>query len=339
MESKQEQELVLPDNQEFLPTGKPHVSYSELYDWIECSWRHRKKYVEKVDVDDGPSIHTEFGQVIHQAMEDYLLQDNYPRFPSKPESYVEDFNKRFNALVSDTSRFNNDEIAKMHKLYPEFIASIPKILADAPVWLDKQFPGWEVVSAEEKLYEPISGQETVKFKGFVDAFIKVPKRRKKRKPKSKKSSVVSRELSLEKMQEDVYGVSHPDHPDEDEYEVLEGQYEYYILDWKTTDWGWKAEKKRDFYKQLQIMLYKIFFCEKKEIPLKDIKCGFVLLKRKPNKTTGSHCELVMVSVGPKSVEKSMKTLNVMVNSVRSGRTLKNKRNCMFCAYKHTKHCI
>ena len=36
--------------------------------------------------------------------------------------------------------------------------------------LDKTFPGWQAIKAEEDLYEPIDNK-AIKFKGFIDAVI------------------------------------------------------------------------------------------------------------------------------------------------------------------------
>ena len=112
----------------------------------------------------------------------------------------------------------------------------------------------------------------------------------------------------------------------------------YIVTHNTSDWGWTADKKRDFNKQLQIMLYKIFYCQKMNLDLKEIKCGFVLLKRKPNKE-GSYCEFVPVSVGEKSMERALSVVNSMVNQVKQGRTMKNRWSCRFCKFANTKHCM
>jgi phosphate starvation-inducible PhoH-like protein len=112
----------------------------------------------------------------------------------------------------------------------------------------------------------------------------------------------------------------------------------YIVTHNTSDWGWTADKKRDFNKQLQIMLYKIFYCQKMGLDLKDIKCGFVLLKRKPNKE-GSYCEFVPVSVGDKSKERALSIVNSMVNQVKQGRAVKNRWSCRFCRFANTQHCM
>lgn len=304
---------------ETFPTGKAHVSYSELYDWIECSFRHKLKHIEKLDL-DGPTIHTEFGQVIHDAMEDYLNQPSDSRKPIDPNPYQAEFMKRYEALPRDVETVSKQK--QLDDMAVEFHNSFPSLLEDAPKWLDEQFPGWVTVATEDLLYEPIPNQDEISFKGFVDAFIKVPKRRKKRKASRTKK------LRLDVLTEEEETA---------EYEIVPNQWDYYVLDWKSSSWGWPADRKRDFNKQLQIMLYKIFYCQKMGLELKDIKCGFVLLKRKPSK--GTHCELVPVSVGPKSFDKALLTLNLMVNQVKQGRAVKNRMSCRFCKFANTEHCM
>src|SRR5271166_409512 len=56
---------------ELLPTGKPHVSFSEMRDWEDCSYRHRLKHVQKLALDK-PGVHMDFGTAVHAACENYL---------------------------------------------------------------------------------------------------------------------------------------------------------------------------------------------------------------------------------------------------------------------------
>jgi hypothetical protein len=47
---------------------------------------------------------------------------------------------------------------------------VEPIADDVPAFMDAEFPGWQFVSAESKLYEPI-GETGVAFKGFIDGVI------------------------------------------------------------------------------------------------------------------------------------------------------------------------
>ena len=133
------------------------------------------------------------------------------------------------------------------------------------------------------------------FKGFIDAVLKVPKKR---------------------------GKGHV----------------YWILDWKTAGpRGWSRDKKQDLGMTAQLILYKYFWSKKHDIPLKDIRCGFVLLKR--GSKTSKICSLVPVSVGDKTLNKGTKLMKNMISGVRKGFYLKNRNSCQYCSFYKTEHCI
>ena len=118
---------------------------------------------------------------------------------------------------------------------------------------------------------------------------------------------------------------------------IKGKEFYYVIDWKTAgDKGWYASKRRDILTWAQIALYKSFWMKKNGFDTKQVKCGFVLLKRggKP----GNTCELVKVSVGPKAEENALSIMRSMVKSVRRGIYLKNRQSCLFCEFKGTTNC-
>ena len=118
---------------------------------------------------------------------------------------------------------------------------------------------------------------------------------------------------------------------------IKGKEYYYVIDWKTAgDKGWFASKRRDILTWAQIALYKSFWMRKNGLDTKQVKCGFVLLKRgaKPSQT----CELVKVSVGPKAEQNALSIMRSMVKTVRRGIFLKNRQSCLFCEFKNTKAC-
>lgn len=185
-----------------------------------------------------------------------------------------------------------------------FLDALDAIPREVPGWLDTEFPGWETVAAEFYLFEPIEGQTNKFFKGFMDTVIRFPKPpRKGSKPKPEGTPV---------------------------------EWEYWILDWKTTSWGWDLKKKTDKFKRMQLALYKHYWCTKLGIDFKQVKCGFVLLKRtaKP----GNRCELVEISVGDKTREDALNLVSEMVNSIGKRMVLKNRNSCTYCKYHNTKWC-
>lgn len=263
---------------ETLPTGKPHVSFSEVKLWKECSFRHQLVHIKKIDLSK-PSPVLDFGTAVHASCEKYLL------------TRVMDYQIAFKHL---------DEAWKKHEGKAEFTSSslekakseATQILLEVPTFLDKEFPGWEVVDAEHQLYEAVEGHPHA-FKGFIDGVIKAKGKR--------------------------------------------GETIYWILDWKTTVRGWLREKRSDEMVKSQLALYKNYWCQKNpKIPFKDVRCGFVLLKKSAK--PGDHCELFTVSLGEVPIKRSLKVVSNMLTSVKRGIALKNRDSCTYCEYKNTVHC-
>jgi hypothetical protein len=260
-----------------LPTGKQHVSFSELRDWQECSYRHKLRNIDKIEVFE-PSPILDFGTAVHSSCENYL------------KTRVMDTEIAL-AKIMKAFEENAGKAGYEEKLLEPFLKEAAGILEEVPKFLDDNFQEWECIDAEHFLYESLEKYPHA-FKGFIDGIIKT---------KGKK-----------------------------------GEDLYWILDWKTTSWGWNNEKKSNPDIARQLVFYKNFWSKKKGINPKNIRCGFVLLKRtgKP----GSRCELVTVSVGDVTTERSLKLLNNMISSVKRGVALKNKNSCTYCPFKNTPHC-
>ena len=270
------------------PTGKEHVSYSEIRCWKECSYRHKLQHIDKIDLGK-PSPYLDFGTAVHEGCERYLKSKTVPR-----EKLLKDIRDAWEKYGFDDPEWINKQPG-WYKYEPvdTWCKWAENMWDDVPAFLDETFPNWEIVSAEEMLYESIENRD-LNFKGFIDAIIKVPRKN--------------------------------------------GTYKYWILDWKTAkSYGWDRRKKQDFLTQAQIVLYKYYWATKNNIPLKDVGCGFILLKRggKP----GNICDLLKISTGPKMIDKSRKMLNNMMSTVRRKLFLKNRDSCRFCEYYQTEYCI
>jgi hypothetical protein len=270
------------------PTGKKHVSFSEIKCWKECSWRHKLTHIDKVDMFE-PSPYLDFGTSVHEGCESLL----------ETRSVNKDLLLSNIRSAWEKNGFDNPD---WYKKQPSWYKHVPvsewcnwaeNMWNEIPDFLDKTFPNWEVVKAEEELYEKIS-RKSMNFKGFIDAVIKVPKKN-------------------------------------------GDGYIYWILDWKTAGaYGWRREKKQDILMTAQLILYKHFWARKHNIELKDIRCGFVLLKR--GGKLGKICELVTVSVGPKTLSRGIKMMNNMISSVSNNIFLKNRDSCRYCSFKDTEYC-
>jgi len=253
------------------PTGKQHVSYSEIKNWSECAYRHKLSYVDKKSVFEA-SVHTVFGTAVHASCEHYVRHREL-----KPEIAKDIIRQGW--IKHD---FDNVE---------EWLDTADQILIEVPPFLDENFPDWEVVEAEEMLYESIDNHD-LNFKGYIDAVIRAPDKK--------------------------------------------GNLKYWILDWKTTSWGWHVYKKRDFKVNTQLLFYKLYWSMKHDVPEDDVKIGFVLLKRAAS--AGKRCELLKVSFGPKSRARALKLIDSMIRSVRSSMWLKNRLSCKYCEFFNTEHC-
>ena len=272
-----------------LPTGKPHVSFSEVKCWKECSYRHKLIHIDKIDM-DSPSPYLPFGTAVHAGCESLIESKTLDR-----DRIISEFKEAWLAANFDDPEW----VARQpgwykHEPVDTWVEWANNMWNDVLTFLDTEFPGWEIHEAEEQLYEDIEGMD-VKFKGFIDGVLRVPNKK---------------------------GDGHT----------------YWIIDWKTAQsYGWKREKKQDILMTAQLILYKHFWAQKHDVPLSDIRCGFILLKRgaKPGKI----CELVPVSVGPKAIEKATKILRSMVTYVKKGFALKNRHSCTFCPYAGTQHCL
>lgn len=254
------------------PTGKPHISYSEVKTWQECPWKHKLLYIDKVGTFE-TNENLLFGTITHAECEDYLLNN---KFDTKRAI------SKFNAEWKKHNFGNVDQ----------WIKECLGILEDIPEFLLKTFPDWKCLKSEYPLYESIQDSD-IKFKGFVDGVIRAKNKR--------------------------------------------GHDVMWIIDWKTTSSrGWSADKKQDPLVQAQIVLYKSYISEKFNIDPKDIKCGFVLLKRGAKK--GKSCELIEIAAGPKTLEKANKLVSSMIVGVKSGVCIKNRMSCTYCEFKETAHC-
>lgn len=258
---------------------RKHVSFSEISTWMECAHRHKLKYLDNIKTDkDGPSIHTEYGQVIHDVLEEYLKT----RVMMPTSEVMRLLEERFAALPPESTKSVKRS---------EWHDTIEPVLSEVPKFMEESFgKDWKFIAAELPLLEAIDNHQQM-FKGFIDGVI-----------------------------EGVDGRGKPC---------------VWILDWKTVGFFWPVSKRTDPKKTFQLVYYKHFYSRKANYPLKDIRCGFVLLRR--SKKPGN-CELVNVSVGDKTLEKALQTIDSMFGHIKKKMFPKNRTECKFCPYNNTEHC-
>ena len=154
-----------------LPTGKPHVSFSEVKCWKECSYRHKLQHIDKINLDE-PSPYLFFGTAVHAGCETLIEERQVT-----PEPLLEQFKKEWYDNGFDKPEWYTKQPGwYKHAPVEVWCDWARNMWGDVPDFLDKEFPGWKPVKAEEQLYEEIEGLDA-RFKGFIDAIIEVPKKR------------------------------------------------------------------------------------------------------------------------------------------------------------------
>ena len=138
----------------------PHISYSELKDWVHCAHYHKLTRVDGIDGFKG-NAYTAFGSAIHSVCEKKLLQEEMSE-----NFFIEEFEKNIVKLPDDVevdSKLISNMKTQGNQIIPE--------IQDA---LDDYFEEYEVLAVELPLMEPIEGEDEYKFKGYIDAIVKTP---------------------------------------------------------------------------------------------------------------------------------------------------------------------
>jgi hypothetical protein len=138
-----------------------HISFSELKNWAKCAYYHKLVNIDKLKGFVG-SEHTAFGSAIHEVCEQRVLGT----LPEGKESelFTKAFEKEIENLLVDGVELKQPLVTEMETQGKE--------LAGMPIpALSEYFGDYEVVSAEERLYEPIEDVEYL-FKGFIDLVVK-----------------------------------------------------------------------------------------------------------------------------------------------------------------------
>ena len=138
-----------------------HVSFSQLKDWQFCPFYHKLVRFDGLKGFRGNTF-TAFGNAIHDTCESMLTEDL-----KKPYDYfLERFGKVLNELRSDGIEIDEGLAKKMEE---QARPLVELILPE----LEEYFGEYEVVSAEELLYEDIDNSE-LKYKGYIDLVLKTP---------------------------------------------------------------------------------------------------------------------------------------------------------------------
>ena len=149
-----------------------HISYSEWKNWHICPHYHKLTYIDKVTQFQG-NIFTAFGKALHTVCELTLTSPEKYRGSGTIEALVkEQFLKELNDLPK-----SEQQRAKRDFKLKEWLVSGLEIVPDLYRCLTEKFgklgEDWEVLAAEEQLYEPITEftEAEKNFKGFIDLVV------------------------------------------------------------------------------------------------------------------------------------------------------------------------
>lgn len=116
--------------------------------------------------------------------------------------------------------------------------------------------------------------------------------------------------------------------------------EYILYDYKTSLWGWKEYKKKDIITRWQLILYKMFFAQSKNIPLNKIKIAYIILKQNIYKNADfpqSRVSKFEPPSGTQTVNKCFDSFVNFVTTIQDDTFIYNKtndlKNCKYCPFK------
>lgn len=139
----------------------PHISYSELKDWVFCAFYHKLTRIDKLAGFKG-NEYTAFGSAMHSICEKKLLQEEVDE-----DYFVEQFKENISNL--------DDDIEINKKLVLDMVGQGKDIIPEIQDALDQYFDqGYQVLFVEMPLMEPIANEPGYKFKGYIDAVVLTP---------------------------------------------------------------------------------------------------------------------------------------------------------------------
>ena len=146
-----------------------HISFSELKEWVNCPWKHKIVYIDKLKLFQG-NEHTAFGTAIHTICENLVQRevDGTLSTYNPNEHFQEEFLNNLKTLKEKTPNyeFNQSLISSMRTQGDHLVRYVLP-------GLKKYFGQFELIDVEEKLYEPLDNYDQ-NFKGFIDLIIFTP---------------------------------------------------------------------------------------------------------------------------------------------------------------------
>jgi hypothetical protein len=137
-----------------------HISYSELKTWVECAWKHKLNYIERISPFKG-NEYTAFGTALHTVCENLVLEKEV----NLKTLFQEEFLNNLTILKKGDPelQFKADLISQMRVQGDQIIEHILPALK-------QHFGNFKLIEVEEKLFEDIE-EKDYNFKGFIDLVI------------------------------------------------------------------------------------------------------------------------------------------------------------------------
>ncbi len=141
----------------------PHISFSALKNWDFCPFYHKLTYIDRIKIFEG-NVYTAFGTALHETCEE-MVKDNHLDYENH---FKKSFRKELEEIQLENDKKQNLLVEQM---YQQGIELAPLALKE----LKNKFPGFQVVSTEEEIVEPIlDAPGDYDFKGYVDLILKTP---------------------------------------------------------------------------------------------------------------------------------------------------------------------
>jgi hypothetical protein len=141
----------------------PHISFSELRNWVQCPYYHKLTYIDRIKEFQGNEF-TAFGKAVHTTCEKLVLE----RKNNNAEKYFYDqFEKELEDLISKKVDLDQKLVNSMEE---QGNTLVDKILPAVEAYLGN----YTLISSEELLKEPVELQDSADylFKGFIDLVLK-----------------------------------------------------------------------------------------------------------------------------------------------------------------------
>ena len=115
---------------------------------------------------------------------------------------------------------------------------------------------------------------------------------------------------------------------------------FWIVDYKTTASSWDNYARNDEIKQMQLLLYKYFWCHKNNVPLDNVKVSFLLLKKSVSGDNETRVEIVDVDSSTEKIQNCFQKINEALSKIlmADGLKIKPSNKCKWCSYNKTKWC-